>query len=46
MNTGEHAWVIPTGETPARVQEVIDENNLNVYGEVSVVKQATNQINN
>ena len=30
MNTGEHAWVIPTGETPARVQEVIDENNLDI----------------
>ncbi|NKB32948.1 MAG: PQQ-binding-like beta-propeller repeat protein [Pseudomonadales bacterium] len=30
MNTGEHAWVIPTGETSARVQEVIDENNLDV----------------
>jgi len=30
MNTGEHAWMIPTGETPARVQQVIDDNNLAV----------------
>ncbi len=30
MNTGEHAWMIPTGETPARVQQVIDDNNLDV----------------
>lgn len=30
MNTGEYAWVIPTGETPTRVQEVIDDNNLDV----------------
>ena len=30
MNTGEHAWAIPTGETPARVQEVINENNIDV----------------
>lgn len=30
MNTGEHAWVIPTGETPARVQEIIDDNNIDV----------------
>jgi quinoprotein glucose dehydrogenase len=30
MNTGEHAWVIPTGETPDRVQEVINENNLDI----------------
>ena len=28
MNTGEYAWVIPTGETPSRVQEVIDDNNV------------------
>ena len=30
MNTGEYAWVIPTGETPSRVQEVIDDNNVDV----------------
>ena len=30
MNTGEHAWMIPTGETPARVQQVIDDNNLDI----------------
>ncbi len=30
MNTGEYAWVIPTGETPTRVQEVINDNNLDV----------------
>ena len=30
MNTGEHAWMIPTGETPARVQKVIDDNNLDI----------------
>ena len=30
MNTGEHAWVIPTGETPDRVQRVIDELDLDV----------------
>ena len=30
MNTGEHVWMIPTGETPARVQQVIDDNNLDV----------------
>ncbi len=30
MNTGEHAWMIPTGETPSRVQNVIDEMNLDV----------------
>ncbi len=30
MNTGEYAWVIPTGETPSRVQEIIDDNNVDV----------------
>lgn len=30
MNTGEHEWMIPTGETPARVQNVIDELGLDV----------------
>ena len=30
MNTGEHVWMIPTGETPARVQQVIDDNSLDV----------------
>ena len=30
MNTGEYAWVIPTGETPSRVQEVIDDNNVDI----------------
>ncbi|MDA1372395.1 MAG: PQQ-binding-like beta-propeller repeat protein [Proteobacteria bacterium] len=30
MNTGEHAWMIPTGETPARVQALIDDLNLDV----------------
>ncbi|MCY4264702.1 MAG: PQQ-binding-like beta-propeller repeat protein [Gammaproteobacteria bacterium] len=30
MNSGEHEWMIPTGKTPARVQHVIDENNLEV----------------
>lgn len=25
MNTGEHSWMIPTGETPARYQRVFDE---------------------
>ena len=30
MNTGEYAWVIPTGETPSRVQEIIDDNNVDI----------------
>ncbi len=30
MNTGEHEWMIPTGETPARVQRVIDDMGLDV----------------
>ena len=30
MNTGEHEWMVPTGNTPARVQRVIEENNLDV----------------
>ncbi|MEZ5492714.1 MAG: PQQ-binding-like beta-propeller repeat protein [Gammaproteobacteria bacterium] len=30
MNTGEHAWMIPTGETPQRIQSFIDENGLDV----------------
>ena len=30
MNTGEHAWMIPTGETPQRIQNFIDENGLDV----------------
>ena len=30
MNTGEHEWMVPTGNTPDRVQRVIDENNLDV----------------
>lgn len=30
MNSGEHTWMIPTGETPARVQAVIDDMGLDV----------------
>ncbi len=30
MNTGDHEWMIPTGETPARVQNVIDELGVDV----------------
>jgi glucose dehydrogenase len=30
MNSGDHAWMIPTGETPARIQQFIDNNNLDV----------------
>ena len=30
MNTGEHLWAAPTGETPARVQGVIDELGLDI----------------
>jgi len=30
MNTGEHAWMIPTGETPQRIQNFIDQNGLDV----------------
>ena len=30
MNTGDHSWMIPTGETPQRIQNFIDENGLDV----------------
>lgn len=30
MNTGDHSWMIPTGETPQRIQSFIDERGLDV----------------
>lgn len=28
MNTGEHAWMIPTGETSARIAQVLEDNGV------------------